>query len=371
MERPILQTPPPLNIPASRETVNVSIIDTTSHLSGFSTLSFMEPQVASFTHTDCRSYSFLVQHPSSSSKYKTLLFDLGVRKDWKNCPPSFVQVIEQSCYKVEIEKDVATILGENRVALSDVGGIIWSHWHFDHAGDPTRFPGITDLIVGPGFKQHFVPAFPTVQDSHVDERAWENRQLCEIDFDTDDGRAVKIGRFQALDFYGDGSFYLLDMPGHTVGHMSALARTTLDPPTFIFMGGDIAHHGGEFRPTTYVPLPREISPHPLRNSLRMAPPTCPGDVFVALHPKESRTEPFFDPTPAEGGWHHSAAEATRSIEKMTEFDAYENIFPVIAHDNSLIGVVDFYPSVANGWLAKGWKEQSFWGFLGSFDTADK
>jgi len=89
--------------------------------------------------------------------------------------------------------------------------------------------------------------------------------------------------------------------------------------------------------------------------LPVASPTCPGDVFVTLHPKKSRREPFFDPTPAQGVWHHSATEATCIIGKMTEFDAYENTFPVILHDNSLIGVLEVCPSGANGWLAKGWK----------------
>ncbi|KAI2478915.1 Metallo-hydrolase-oxidoreductase [Pyrenophora tritici-repentis] len=364
------QPPPPLNIPLSHHTVNVSIIDTTSHMSGFPTNTFMHPQIGSFTKMSVGSYSFLIRHPTNTSKHATLLFDLGVRKDWReNCPTTFVQGIERSGYIITVEKDVATILTENGVSLTDIGGIIWSHWHFDHVGDPGRFPPTTDLIVGPGFKRHFVPAFPTVPESHVDERAWAGRQLCEVDFDDANeefGKRLQIGKFQALDFYGDGSFYLLNTPGHTVGHISVLARTTVEPPTFIFLGGDIAHHGGEFRPTNYNPLPQEIAPHPLRHRLPMVPPSCPGEMFVAMHPKKSRNEPFFDPTPAEGGWHFCAAEATRSIDKMTEFDAWQNIFPVIAHDESLRGVVKFFPAGANEWKVKGWKEKSFWGFLAEF-----
>ncbi|KAH7028442.1 metallo-beta-lactamase superfamily protein [Macrophomina phaseolina] len=361
--------PPNLHIPHSHNTVTVSIIDTTSHMSKFPSWTFVEPQIPGFTEMDVRAFSFLIQHASSGNRYDTLLFDLGVRKDWENCPTSFVEGIKQAGCKIEVEKDVATILRENGQALTDVGGIVWSHWHFDHVGDPGTFPSTTDVIVGPGFKSHHVPAFPTIAHSQVDERAWKGRKLREIDFAAD-GRGLKIGRFEAFDLYGDGSFYLLNTPGHTIGHMSALARTTVDPPTFIFMGGDIAHHGGEFRPTEYIPLPREISPNPLKHALLRPPPTCPGDIFVSIHPKKSRTEPFFNPTTAEGGWHLSAAEATHSIEKMIEFDAYDNIFPVIAHDNSLLDVVDFYPKTANDWLAKGWKDKSRWEFLSSFDPGN-
>ena len=39
------------------------------------------------------------------------------------------------------------------------------------------------------------------------------RELKEISFD---GSTI-IGAFQAYDYFGDGSFYLLDVPGHAVG----------------------------------------------------------------------------------------------------------------------------------------------------------
>lgn len=145
----------------------------------------------------------------------------------------------------------------------------------DHTGNPATFPASTDLIVGPGFKENFVPAYPTVEDSQIDEKAWEGRTLREINFETE-GKGLKLGRCDAFDFYGDGSFYLLDTPGHAIGHMCGLARTRADPPEFIFMGGDIAHHGGEFRPTEYLPIPENIVPNPL-----LAPFTREAPVSIA------------------------------------------------------------------------------------------
>ena len=107
-----------------------------------------------------------------------------------------------------------------------------------------------------------MPAWPTVEDSQIHEKAWEGRTLREIDFDAE-GEGLKLGQCKAFDFYGDGSFYLLDTPGHAIGHMCGLARTSADPPEFIYMGGDIAHHGGEFRPTEYLPIPEKIVPNPM------------------------------------------------------------------------------------------------------------
>jgi glyoxylase-like metal-dependent hydrolase (beta-lactamase superfamily II) len=353
------RVPPPVLIPASQNTVEVSIVNTTSYMKGFPASTFVEPDVPGFDFMDVGSYSFVVKHPGSGSKYNTLLFDLGVRKDWENLPATFVEGIKAGGYGISVEKDVATILRENGQDLNEVGAIIWSHWHFDHTGDPQTFPTTTDLIVGPGFKQHCIPAYPSDKDSQLDERAWQDRKLHEIDFASDKG--LRIGRFQAYDFYGDGSFYLLDSPGHAVGHISALARTTADPPSFLLLGGDIAHHCGEFRPSPYTPLPDMITPSPLSH----AGPACPGKIFAAIHPKQSREEPFFDPVRT-GGWHFAADEAKESIDKLVEADAYDNIFPAMAHDCSLAGIVDLYPKTANAWMEKGWKEKSRWGFLSSF-----
>jgi glyoxylase-like metal-dependent hydrolase (beta-lactamase superfamily II) len=349
-------------IPASQNTVEVSIVDTTSFMSGFPASTFVEPDVPGFETMSAGSYAFVIKHkhPGSRGKYDTLVFDLCVRKDWENLPKTFVQGIKAAGFGISVEKDVATILRENGQDLNEVGAIILSHWHFDHVGDPQTFPTTTDLIVGPGFKQHCMPAYPTDKESHLDERAWQDRELHEIDFAG--AKGLQIGRFQAYDFYGDGSFYLLDSPGHAVGHMSALARTTADTTSFLLLGGDIAHHCGGFRPSPYVPLPEMVSPSPFSH-MKTA---CPGKIFVAIHPKKSREEPFFDPVRSPEGWHLEAAEAKESIEKLIEADAYDKIFPVMAHDCSLAGVVDLYPKTANAWMGKGWKEQSRWGFLSSF-----
>lgn len=44
-----------------------------------------------------------------------------------------------------------------------------SHWHWDHIGDPSTFPPSTRLVVGPGFKEAFLPGYPAKSDSPVRE----------------------------------------------------------------------------------------------------------------------------------------------------------------------------------------------------------
>ena len=238
----------------------------------------------------------------------------------------------------------------------------------DHTGDPSTFPSSADLIVGPGFKKAFVPGYPTVEDSPVAESAYKDRNLREIDFDSE-SQGLKLGQLRALDFYGDGSFYLLDTPGHAQGHICGLARTSANPPEFIFMGGDIAHHGGEFRPTQYLPLPENIVPNPLVPPYSRQAHVCPGSIFEEIHPKRSTTEPYYVPTSQ--GVHQDAKDAKVSIDKMTEFDAQDDIFVNVAHDSSLHDVVEFFPKTANEWSKKHWKEEGRWRFLRDFPTGSE
>lgn len=192
-----------------------------------------------------------------------------------------------------------------------------------------------------------------------------------------------LGRCDAVDFFGDGSFYLLNTPGHAVGHLCGLARTSTassspeeeegeegKEATFIFLGGDCAHHGGEFRPTPYLPLPDSLSPSPLPRTHHPGN-VCPGALFADIHRSSScsTTEPFF--LAAENAAHDVAA-ARDSIAKMAEFDAHGNILTILAHDHTMLDVVGattFPGTRANGWKERGWREEGLWRFLGDFAEA--
>jgi hypothetical protein len=57
------------------------------------------------------------------------------------------------------------------------------------------------------------------------------------------------------------------------------------------------------------------------------------------------------------------AESRRSVEKLTVFDDWENVFTILAHDGSLLDVLELFPKTANDWKTKAWKEKSHWRFL--------
>ncbi|KAL1998353.1 hypothetical protein VTN02DRAFT_6354 [Thermoascus thermophilus] len=209
-----------------------------------------------------------------------------------------------------------------------------------------------------------LPPYPENPAGHLLESDFSGRQLVEI---TPDRLTARIGGFGAHDYFGDGSFYLLDVPGHAVGHLCGLARTT--PDTFILMAADTCHHGGEFRPSSYRPLPDEIVPNPYDEA---SPTPCPCRLFEKIHPhpERYRTEPFYRIRVNEDGTSVAAdvEVAMQSIRRLQEFDAAENVLVVCAHDATLVGVVDVFPAKANDWKRAGWMERGRWRFLRDWDV---
>lgn len=351
--------PPNLNIPSSTTTVSVRIIDTTSHISGIDIKGFVSPHIKGHDYLDCPAYSFLIEHPSG----RNLLFDLGVRKDWENYSQRIVNRIKDGGWTVTVRQGVREQLGEHGFDGNSIEAIIWSHWHWDHVGDPSTFDTKTALVVGPGFKKAFTPGYPSNKDSPILESDYAGRELREISFD----QGLNIGRFQAFDYFGDGSFYLLDSPGHAIGHICGLARVTSNPDSFIFMGGDACHHGGEFRPTKFLPLPSSISPNPFDPK---SPTPCPGSLFNDLLRDKDKEKPFYEIAKlGEKGVASDADEADETIRKVEEADAHDDIFVVMAHDETLLGVVDFFPKTANNFKENGWVNETRWLFLKDFRGA--
>ncbi|KAB5566136.1 beta-lactamase-like protein [Coniochaeta sp. 2T2.1] len=352
--------PPDLHIPASTATVAVSIVHTTASLKGLHLWQFMSPYIRGHDWLDVPCFCFLVH---SKAQNRTIIFDLGIRKDWWNLSPHLVESFKKNGVQCIVEKNVREVLDEQGVDTSKIEAIIWSHSHFDHIGDPSTFDSSTALVVGPGFEEAQLPGAKQNPYAAVLESDYKGRELREIDFKNG---TVKIGRFDTYDYFGDGSFYLLHTPGHTADHMCGFARVTSDPDSFIFMGGDAAHHCGELRPSPYMPLPTEISPHPFTES---ATDICPGALFEKLVPKDHTTKTFYVPASMEGGAHHDSAEAIKTIEKMQEADVADNVLVALAHDLSLVGVVDFFPKKANDFMKHKWNEKIRWRFLKDFSKA--
>ncbi|UZP38803.1 hypothetical protein NXS19_006619 [Fusarium pseudograminearum] len=135
------------------------------------------------------------------------------------------------------------------------------------------------------------------------------------------------------------------------------------------MGGDICHHGGEIRPSPYLPIPRHLPQHlSLSDSFRLLMSRCPATILDDVNVRRGRNagETFFDPNIG-----FDKEQALKTIKETQKADAQDNVFFIFAHDMSIMGVVDEFPNTANDWKAKGWREKTRWRFLNDFEEAVK
>lgn len=113
-----------LSLPSSPSTVTVSIIDTTSWALRIPCQNLFLPRFKGLSTFDLCSYAFLVTHHDGQHQ-RRVLFDLGIRKDWKNLAEPMVKKLEGWEAKVKVEKNVADILSEHCLKLDGIEAIIW------------------------------------------------------------------------------------------------------------------------------------------------------------------------------------------------------------------------------------------------------
>lgn len=156
---------------------------------------------------------------------------------------------------------------------------------------------------------------------------------------------------------------------HALGHICGLARTT--PDSFVFMGGDCCHYAGMFRPSEFLPLPREIVSDTLDP---WYPKPCPCSLFTQHHPAtskfgndEARKSPFYQVSRDPGSAYSYGDVAQESIKKLEALDAHPDILIALAHDDVLFNIFPLFNQnpchTINDWKAKGYKETCRWSFL--------
>ncbi|KAJ4260735.1 hypothetical protein NW757_001117 [Fusarium falciforme] len=218
------------------------------------------------------SLSFLIQHQPSLTDQKTtrIVFDLGVKRDLTGYREMQLAHVAQRQPSIT-NPDCADSLRKGNTDSKDIDFVILSHVHWDHVGTPCDFnnatfiveSGTLDLLkngAGPLypaelFNQDELPRLRTVELPPV--RRHHSNEYNDTPFapkhtDTPAQSVANLpqsaGQWawqplsvfpNALDFFGDGSLFAIDSPGHLYGHVNLLARLSEDK--YLYLDGDCCH----------------------------------------------------------------------------------------------------------------------------------
>ncbi|KAI1504555.1 beta-lactamase-like protein [Biscogniauxia marginata] len=235
------------------------------------------------------SLSFLIQHPGRNKNDVTrIVFDLGVKRDLTGYTPA-QQAHAANRQPIIVDPDCAASLrrgasepkqddsstGEEPLLdpSKDIDVIILSHIHWDHVGTSSDFPSAT-FVVGSGtlevlkngagplypaemFNDDELPAPRTVEFPPVPTRGDDSSEYdtgpnaprhtpasadtrARLPVVTEEWSWRPLAGFpHTLDFFGDGSLYVIDTPGHIYGHVNLFARIAENK--YVYLGGDCCH----------------------------------------------------------------------------------------------------------------------------------
>lgn len=160
-------------------------------------------------------YFYLVKHP----KFGTFMIDSGVGESFTKgkdaLPISSIVESQMHFSKMQVYQTTKTYLHQNKI---DIKGVFLTHLHLDHTLGSSELDNSIPLYVGPGevTSKYFINLF--VQGS-TNRLLGENSNLIQFDFGKDKDQIT------VLDFFGDESFYILSVPGHTPGSLAFFIPT--------------------------------------------------------------------------------------------------------------------------------------------------
>jgi glyoxylase-like metal-dependent hydrolase (beta-lactamase superfamily II) len=165
--------------------------------------------------------AFLVEHPSAGK----ILIDTGYHPSVAVEPKQNLGRLSARAFKPQMKASdaVPAQLRARGIEASEVGTVLMTHLHSDHASAMSEFPGATFLFSLEEWEAATTtprPAFHGYVRRQFDH-AFEYRTI-----DFEDGPYVDsfatFGR--SVDVFGDGSVRCVYTPGHTLGHMSVVVR---------------------------------------------------------------------------------------------------------------------------------------------------
>jgi glyoxylase-like metal-dependent hydrolase (beta-lactamase superfamily II) len=164
--------------------------------------------------------AYLVEHPGAGP----VLIDTGFHGSVAVSPRSNLGRAGAMLYRgIDMRPDqaVAAQLRARGIEPRDVGTVIMTHLHPDHASAIVDFPDSTFLLSDAEWEAAADGGFREGYAKSQFDHGFDYRLL---DFDSEAANSFS-GFARSLDVFGDGSVRVLFTPGHTLGHLSVALRT--------------------------------------------------------------------------------------------------------------------------------------------------
>ncbi|KAL2816065.1 beta-lactamase-like protein [Aspergillus cavernicola] len=222
-----------MQLPTTDAFVHVSLLNGGSMTAEYHKLHAGEPA------DEFRMYNwvFFIFHKQQNQR---LLWDLGMSSNKDDYTPVIANgPWTEARILGPRESLVDQIQRREDVTADEINTVIPSHAHFDHCR-PIRhiFPNATAFF-GPGTATHCSPGHLTDPSSQWDGRFFDPARATER-WETLAGPWIPFGAFdRAMDLFGDGSFWVIQAPGHMPGNLCACAR--LENGEWVMLASDCCH----------------------------------------------------------------------------------------------------------------------------------
>ncbi|KZY53349.1 MULTISPECIES: MBL fold metallo-hydrolase [unclassified Oleiphilus] len=175
-----------------------------------------------FTQRTLVHNAILIKHPKGD-----LLWDSGIGTEVEEQMQVFA-FWEKQLFAIENVKPAISQLNANNYPISTIKAIIPSHMHWDHVSAIEDFPATPVWIQQQehdAAHQGKPPGFVLSQFDSPDIK-WQFIKLLDQPYQ---------GFDKSLDIYGDGSLVLVDLAGHSQGHLGLFVNTP-DKGRYFFIG---------------------------------------------------------------------------------------------------------------------------------------
>ena len=175
-----------------------------------------------------------VEHPDRGA----FLIDTGYGDQFWKATSSFPQRLYRWVTPTRLSEQIhaANVLASTGIDPMSIQGIFISHFHADHIAGLNHFPH-TRLIYRDTPLRQMKQLTATQQLHHgflpsLIPEDMEERSLT-IDESSFRIQGDLLGNLRCVDYWGDGSLYLVDLPGHALGHMGFLLNTPEQPTLYV------------------------------------------------------------------------------------------------------------------------------------------